>query len=336
MSEIFSAKSRLLSRLKKAVVILNPGSHAHRGTGHWDDWLSALRRAGIELETHQTRTLDDAQQWARQAEHADVVVAVGGDGTINRVLSGLMASPAPRPALAVLYTGTSPDFCRFQGIPLDHGRALATILARRIRAVDIVRIEYRDAAGNPAAASFGSSANIGIGAHAAARANRWRPFLGEYVGTGLAVLSTLGDVRPTLTVRLDGGPAVLLPGCVNLTIAKNPLIASGLKTGDTLAPDDGLLAALGVYDLRLSSLLRLFPSFYSGCMPAGRGIFQAHCRQAVITADRACPLEFDGDPHGYLPVTIEIMPRALQLMVEDAGSAGWPTGAADEEEVQAA
>ena len=310
--------------MNHVVLILNPGSRGGRGRKRWSFWQEQLRRApGVKLECRETNDLADPRKIVAEARHADTIVAVGGDGTINGVLTGLMDLPEPRPVMGVLYSGTSPDFCRFHAIPTDPVGSLATLLARRIRTVDTARVDYCDETGQPHSASFGSSANIGIGARVARLANSWRPRLGDALGTGMALLSSLRGPHPRLSVELDSDAPFHLPNCCNLTIAKNPFIASGLKFDATLSSDDGSLAVLGIYDRRIPSLLGLLPSFYAGRVSPGRGVLREQCRRARITTDAAptgapCPVEFDGDPHGFLPVTIEIQPRSLQLIVGGA------------------
>lgn len=299
-----------------AVLILNPGSRAGRGRHHWPYWLAALHRAGWQVETRETAALDDARTLAAAAPEADVIVAVGGDGTINGVLSGIMDQPEPRPALGVLYAGTSPDFCRFHHIPVEPEWALTTLLAGRKKMIDVARVEYLGADGEPRAGWFANSANIGIGARVAALANAWRPHLGDALGTGLALLCALRGPHPRLTLRLDGGAPVALNRCCNLTVAKNPFLASGLRIAQDAEADDGRLALLGVYERGLAGLLRLVPAFYRGRVSENHaGIIKRSCRSVTIESMEACAVEFDGDPRGYLPAKIEVRPRALNLIV---------------------
>lgn len=302
--------------MTRAVLILNPGSRAGRGRLHWPDWLAALRREGWQVETHQTGALSEARALAAGAHGADLVVAVGGDGTINGVLSGIMDQPEPRPALGVLYAGTSPDFCRFHRIPVEPRQALATLLAGRRKRIDVARVEYRGADGEPRAGWFANSANIGIGARVAACANAWRPRLGDALGTGLALLCALRGPHPRLSVRIDGGEAIELRRCCNLTVAKNPFLASGLRISEDGEADDGRLTLLGVYGRGLAGLLSLVPAFYRGRVSEKHaGILKGSCRSVTIESEEDCAVEFDGDPQGRLPARIEVRPRALNLIV---------------------
>ena len=80
-----------------------------------------------------TECLHDAYLLSKNAnnEGYDVIVAVGGDGTINKVLNGFyddQGKRISRSRFAVIYTGTSPDFCKSYGIPLDIERAVNFII----------------------------------------------------------------------------------------------------------------------------------------------------------------------------------------------------------------
>ena len=73
--------------------------------------VAQQRGLGHRVEVHVTWESGDARRFGSQPEEADVVVAVGGDGTINEVLHGLMTLPTEaRPALAVVALGTTDDF----------------------------------------------------------------------------------------------------------------------------------------------------------------------------------------------------------------------------------
>lgn len=301
--------------MKRMLLVLNPGSCAGHGRRHWAFWLNALRGCSeISLEHTETSVMADARRLASEADDVDAVVAVGGDGTINGVINGLMDRPEPRPAMGVLYSGTSPDFCRFHSIATEPGRALATLMAFQERSVDIARIHYHDATGSGCTGYFGSSTNVGIGARVAAISNRWRPFLGDKLGTALAVLVSASGKHLDITIKLDDASPICLHRCCNLTVAKNPFIASGLRLNASLAPDDGVLSVLGVHDRGIFSLIRLLPSFYLGKITDAQGILYGKCHRAKITSDAPCAVEFDGDPQGFLPAEIEILPGSLRLI----------------------
>jgi len=296
------------------LLVMNPGSHSGRCRRRWTLWENGLRDAGINFRAARTGRIGDAFELARHADDCEAVVAVGGDGTVNEVLDGVIQSGRPRPAMGVLYAGTSPDFCRFHGIPTAPEAALNVLMHGHVRKVDVVKIAYHDAGGTRSVAHFGCSANIGMGAAVARHANRWRPFTGDSLGTACAAVRALvTSPRVNLELEIDGR-TVFLPQTNNLTVAKNPFLASGLKLGLDIHPDDGRLCLVAVHGKGIGELCKALPRFYSGTVASVPGVVVRWCRSVTVRSGSVQEIEFDGDPRGYLPATIEILPRALNLI----------------------
>ncbi|OGR78658.1 MAG: hypothetical protein A2X32_05260 [Elusimicrobia bacterium GWC2_64_44] len=298
----------------KLLLIMNPGSRSGRGRALWPWLQERLTSAGVRFRCAVTAAPCDAVRLAREAAPDETPVAVGGDGTINGALDGLLQAGRPDPELGVLYTGTSPDFCRFNGVPTEPEGALRALLEGASAPRDAARITYRGYDGAGLTAHFGCSSNIGLGAAVARRANTYRRWLGDAGGTGLAVLRALaGKSAPDLTLVLDG-QAYPLRAVDNLTVAKNPQIASGLKLALDLRPDDGRLCALAVHGRTRLGLLRLVPGFYSGAVAADPSVFLRFCSRIEVRSAAPCEVEFDGDPRGLLPAEIAVLPRAYRLI----------------------
>lgn len=295
-------------------LIMNPSSRSGRGRKLWQTWAAGLRAAGAEWECCPTESLEHARRLAGETADADAVVAVGGDGTINAVLDGVLQSGRADLPVGVLYSGTSPDFCRFHGIPVPAPLALGALLSGRRRAVDAARVTCTGAGGASFCAHFGCGSNIGMGAAIARRANAARRFAGDAAGTGAAVVAALLLARPLdLSVTIDGEP-LALNACNNLSILKSPYMASGLRLDTGQQPDDGRLCAVAVCGQGLVGLLGLLPGFYTGRAVRHPAVRVRACRRIEVRGPADAEVEFDGDPRGYLPVTVEILPRALTLL----------------------
>ena len=294
-------------------LIMNPGSRSGRGRRRWPRWLQQLGTAGVHTDLCVTTSPEHARMLAMDPS-ADTVVAVGGDGTINAVLDGLLQSERPQRPMGVLYAGTSPDFCRFHRIPTDPDAAVQALLAHRRRCVDVARIAWVDAHGAPASGHFGCSANIGLGAAIARGANRLRRFLGDRCGTGLAALSAVLRT-PSLPLRMEiDGETHGTSRIHHLAILKNPALASGLRLDVVLQPDDGILCVAAVAELSPFGLLRLLPGFYTGSAVRHPALSQQVAHHIRVEGPPGTEVEFDGDPRGFLPVDIEILPRVLTLL----------------------
>jgi diacylglycerol kinase (ATP) len=293
------------------LLIVNPTARAGRTADRRAYWLDALRRQCVPFAVAETRHAGEAAALARDAREP-VVVAVGGDGTINEVMDGVLQSPVPK-TLGVLYCGTSPDFCRFHGIPFsDPAAALNVLLRSRVRRVDVARITC--AAAPPS--YFACGCNVGLGSRVAAFANAHRRHLGDAAGTALGLMLAVARQRRfAVRLELDGDPIAL--GDVNhVLILKNPHIASGLKLNLPLTPDDGRMTVLALHHLSRLALLRLIPAFYSGRAADSPAVLRRDCRRVTLTAEPRQAVEFDGDPRTVTPIDVSLLPRALALICE--------------------
>lgn len=303
------------------LLIMNPGSRGGRSARRHQFWCATLEAQGTPFDVVRTEAPGHARALAREPGRYTTVVAVGGDGTINEVLDGLLLSGRTDVAMGILYAGTSPDFCRFHGIPTEPGAALGTLLQGPARAVDAVRIQYRGDDREEITGHFGCSCSVGLGAAVASLSNRLRPYVGDAVGTGLAVLRAVWVQRPVdLRVTVDG-ESLELERVNHLVVMKNPFIASGLKLDVDLEPADGRLCLVAVQGHSPLGMLRVLPGFYSGDAIQAPGVFFRYCSRVSLVGRATSPLEFDGDPHGTLPGKVSVLPGVLRLL---GGSMGRP------------
>jgi diacylglycerol kinase (ATP) len=134
----------LVEAEEKYLVVVNPvgrGGHALR-QGVW--LLNKLRRMGIDHEALFTEKAGHAQELvAKWVDTVDVVVAVGGDGTINEVINGIMRSRDQGRKLAVFPSGTADDFARNMRIPRDRDEALKVVVGEYEKTIDLMDVNGR-------------------------------------------------------------------------------------------------------------------------------------------------------------------------------------------------
>lgn len=289
--------------MNRMTLMMNPRSRGGRARRVWpifDD--PACRRI---VSSDPAELLDRAI-----ADDAPVLVAVGGDGTINLALNAAMRR-SPHPRLGVLYTGTSPDFCRFHGIPIQPREAWAILRRGRAEPVDLCRMTPLTAGGEGTPVWFGCGANLGLGPAVAAGANRLRPRLGDHLGTFLALMGALRRTRPfDARLSFEDGDPVFLKGLIHLAILKSDVVASGIRLGVPAAPADGFLHLVAVTRLRAGDL----PRIYRGGLP--KGAFVRRARSVTVETVPSLPFEYDGDPSPvHTPVRIACESRALEVIV---------------------
>ena len=280
----------------KLLVLVNPASHGGSALRSWRRYAAALPGCDAVV----LHEIDEAETFAATASGYDAAVACGGDGTVNAVAAGVLRNPDPKLKFGVLYAGTSPDFCRFHGIPFAGSEAVEVLKRGFVREIPVLC-----ANGKP----FFCSCNLGIGAAVARDANRWRPRLGDGFGTFCAALRNLLTSTPQ-DYTVDGEA---LPGCSHLLVTRMPYIAGGLRLAlPPLREDEYALWALrGVRKRALPGVLR---KLYRG-EPCGEFRIVRGGRSVVITG--AGDFEFDGDPRGRLPLEISFSACKLPLITPE-------------------
>jgi YegS/Rv2252/BmrU family lipid kinase len=246
--------------------ILNPRSS--RGTSERRRRLleRAIERAGIEAHILLTQHRGHAVDLARAASaESDVVVAVGGDGTVHEVVAGLVSSDREA-HLAVVPAGAGNDFAKMFDLPGDTAGIVHAIKNASPTRVDYGRVHWSDTAGTRSG-TFVNVAGAGIGAKVAAAASRFKLLTGtpRYVA---AVLQTLRDwSAPEVEVELQcrGNTLETIRSEILLVAAGNGRCAAG---GFYLTPaakiTDGRLDALIVRSATAARVLALIPSVLRG------------------------------------------------------------------------
>lgn len=255
---------------------------------------------------------DAAVLAARAVEDGfDVVVAAGGDGTLNEVVNGLAPSVLAGHAVrfAVLPMGTANVFALEYELPFDVARAWNIIEQGRERNIDLACASYQTPEG-ARARHFIQLAGAGLDAHAVFLLN-WR--LKKCLGKGayaVAMFQALVKSRCALQLRTGG-----TTHCARWVLIGNGVNYAGkYRFFPNARPDDGLI------DLCLFE--RLNPIFLSRCalrlLSGGvldfSGIKHVQSESFEIHSDTEAHLELDGENAGTLPATFSVRKQALRLI----------------------
>ena len=280
--------------MSRFLVLSNPSSHGGR-SGRILPYLQSILPEG---EFVILKDIEEAARLARESSGYDAVVACGGDGTINAVAQGVLENREPSLKFGVLYTGTSPDFCFEHGIPIDAEGAIAVLREGSVREIPVL------AANN---VPFFCSLNLGMGAAVASSANTLRPLIGDVLGTFWAVLREAMRGK-RYDINVNGAE---FRGVAHALVTRISRIAGGLKIALPQLADDEYALWL-VRDVSRVGCLRLLFNMYRG-KPCGE--FHILRGRTELSSPTPVALEYDGDPHGSLPVSIALTERRLRLIV---------------------
>ena len=269
--------------------------------------LTAVRAGGHEARARVTRGRGDAELFARGAAsgRADLVLAMGGDGTINEVVNGLAGAPQ-RPRLGILPAGTANDFARGLGVPLDEVEAVAVALTGNAAWVDVARVNQRCFI-NVSTGGFGTEATRG----AAPRAKR---LLGPlaYALTGARRLRAF---RPTSAAfQLDGRQLYAGP-FASFAVGNSWRTGGGTRVTPRALRADGELDVLIVGNVSRFELLALLPDLRSGRHLESPDVLYVRGRSLRITADAPLRVNADGEPVTAPVLEYGVLERCLEVMV---------------------
>lgn len=280
-----------------------------------------LQRLGVLYDlVHTERPLHAVELARAAAEEVDVVVAVGGDGTSNEVINGLMhAKSAGHPAvLGILCVGRGNDLAFGLGIPEDPVEGCRALSRGRRRWVDIGLVRGGDF---PDGRYFGNGIGIGFDAvvgFVAARMKWLKGFLGYFV----AALKTIFIFFRAPSVRLEYEGQCLDMDALLVSVMNGRRMGGGFLMAPEATPDDGR------FDLciaRRVGRLKIFPlmlKFLKGTQSEHPAILTVRTGQLSVTARAGVlPAHADGETlcTEGTQLTIELLPRALEVVTGAAG-----------------
>ncbi len=289
-------------------VIINPVAGGQRSLAPDE----RVRRAEEALARHRvpgrvevTRAAGHGTELARQAvaDRCELVVAWGGDGTINEVASELVGTGTP---LGIVRAGSGNGLARELGIPAHPDYALDIALTGRDRAVDGGEIEGR---------RFFNVAGVGFDAAMAADFNRLgSERRGPIRYAGVVARAMFGYRAAHYRIEADGRPFetdALLVAIANLSqYGSNAVIAPGAR------PDDGLLDVMVVGERGVMGRIGLVARSFARTIDRAAGVTRLPATRVVVRADQPIVFHVDGEPHqGGTTVEARIIPAAIRVRV---------------------
>ena len=304
----------------RVYAVVNPRAAFGKTRRLWPPFHRELTRALGVFPWDWTERPLHASALVRNAlgEGCNLIICVGGDGTLNEVVNGFFdqqKSLSREAALAVVPCGSGGDFRRSLGLTGSVRSALAAILAGDTREVDVGRLSYRSFSSEPADRLFINIASFGLSARVAHLVRRQPSYLG---GSGRFFLATvqalLSHKNQHVNLEVDGEPVP--PRILNTAaVANGRFFGGGMQIAPRALIDDGLLDLVVLGAVGLRDFFLWGPRLYRGRHLSHPCI---HCRKvATVSATGAVSVmvEVDGEPIGTLPTSFTLLPRALRVRV---------------------
>jgi diacylglycerol kinase (ATP) len=295
------------------VFLVNPASDNGATGRRWPQLANAAASLGLKGDALFSQRPDHLTELARQAADggAELLVVVGGDGSVNEVANGVAQREVE---IAVIARGTGWDFVRTYGIPRRIEEAVDVALNGATREIDLGRVLYHSWSGSDEVRWFANVASVGMSGAIAQRANETTKALGGRMSYLLATLSVfarwqVGDVRVSVDDNVRDGRMH------DVVVGNGRYLGGGMMICPEAEPDDGLFDVLLIGDLTKRDLLLTLPKTYRGKHLPHPKAELLRGTNVTVEAPSPLPVELDGEQPGTTPVRFELVPRALALRV---------------------
>ena len=273
--------------------------------------VGTIRGQGVRLEVRVTWEGGDAAQYAAEAvqDDVDIVIAAGGDGTINEVVNGIMnVTDSPNVAVGVVPFGTANDFATGCGIPTGNPlTALSLAAGGEPRLIDVGRVNDRH---------FINVASGGIGARVTAETPAGMKKVlggGAYSLMGLVTAAKMEPYRGKLvTPEGEEHGAMIL-----MAVGNGRLAGGGYDVAPKALLDDGLLDAMAVLDVDVREFGVVLSELMNVGAEQNRYVVYRQMASFRIEAEEPLHMNLDGEPVLDTSYEFDILPRRLPFILPD-------------------
>ncbi len=312
--------------MSKTAFLVNPASASGRTRRLWPEMARRAAAAGLDGPAYLRERPGELPSLVLKATDAgaELVVVIGGDGTLNEVVRGLMQlkdDGKPVPELAVIPRGTGRDFVRTFRIPTKLDEAIAVARDGESRTVDAGRVEYRTWSGETGVSFFANVASAGMSGAIAQRADSTTKALGGKIAFFAATMAVFWRWQPTeMTITVDDEERVAMMH--DVLVANCRYLGGGMKMCPEALPDDGLFDVLTIGNLTKTDLALTLPRAYRGSHLPHPKAELLRGSLVTIDAETEVPIELDGEQPGTTPVRFEVVPGALRVRVPRGSTLG--------------
>lgn len=310
----------------RPLLVVNPRSGGGKTAEIFSSMQATIEQALGVTDVVFTERTGHAIELAREAASAErgLVIAVGGDGTFNEVVNGVLeAGGGERTHVGIVGQGTGGDFRKALDIEHRLDRYLDALASGRERKLDIGKLRYKDEAGATRERYFVNILSAGMGGlvdRYVAEASRALGGTAAYLGASLKALAQCREGRLRCTSSGPNGeaPVERRVRTYMIAICNGQYFGSGMRVAPMAKVDDGLLDVVSIGGASKLAFAMTARSIYSGGHLGKPGTEHWSCKKISIELENEDArerflLDCDGEPIGGMPIDVELVPGAVTL-----------------------
>lgn len=302
----------------KVACIVNPRAHGGRSLRTWRVLEPEARRLYPDISVLVTSRAGEEGSLGTRAWEAgaELLIVVGGDGTLSGVVHGLLAGRSggsPLPAIAPLPVGTGGDFARGLGYSGDPRRALHSLSDATPIPTDVGKLTFTETPG-PLVRYWINQSYIGLGAKVVDRVNRSTHLSGSLSYTFASLVEAFRAKPLHVSLRWKGQEIPSESSAyVNLMVANGTYSGGGMRTSPRSSLVDGQFEVTTIDPMSRLRLLRGLSKFRDGTYLKLPGVRQWQVETLRVEGTGEL-VEADGEIVGKLPVRYEVLRGALRVL----------------------
>ncbi len=306
-----------MSLPNKIHAIVNPHAAHGRAGQQWPRILNLFRKRGLSVVARLTKRRWHAYHLTQEAVRsgAHLVISVGGEGTANEVVNGLLQCHGRSPELAMIPIGTGADLSRTLHIPHEHHAIADMIEKGRTRLVDVGKIVFRNGR-QRWQRFFINACDAGLGGNVVGIANSALKKLGGFLTFLLSSLTALVTFKPVpMEVWVDG--VCVDHGYMTIVGALNgQFFGGGMHAAPMAEIDDGLIECIYVKNTNIFKFVsNVLVKVYTGGHLAYHKVHHYRGKRLRVVGTKTFRVDVDGEEEKTRELVITLMPRALKMRV---------------------
>ena len=305
---------------EKILAIVNPVSSNGSTGKQWPDFEKSIRESGISFDFVFTEYPMHAKEFTQNAIKSgyDVILSVGGDGTMNEVLNGFFEDGKlinENAALAVFSRGTGCDLIRTVGINKDVHSIIELLKAMKSCLYDIGSVDFIEYGGEKTQRYFLNVSDVGIGGETTFRVNKNSKALKGFLSFMLGALTTIITYKnKNFEISIDD---INLNEKLNSVIVANgKYFGGGMKIAPMAEMNDGYFDIIILGNLNKLELLYNFSKIYNGSHLSHPKVKHYRGKNIRVRSKEKALIEIDGEQPGVIDADFRILPQKLKVLVK--------------------
>ena len=299
----------------KTLVIVNPAASSGKAITDYESQIEPLLKQSLaEFDEVFTKGPGDAWSIASEASNYERVISVGGDGTLNEIVNGLIKNGKPVPVVGIIGVGTGNDLMKTLKTPTQYEETVKIAVGENYVLSDVLEVEYSGFDGVRKTRFAVNIVGMGLDAATARRLNSYKRKSRGKAGYIRAFFVEFIKSRK-FHMRIENDGTTHNGKYFIIAAGNGEYFGGGMRVCPGAVIDDGVMKVVEVGCRGKLHLLMNFPKIFSGTHLSVDGVDAFDSKSIYVESPSPVPIEMDGEVVGTLPIRISVREKRLRIAI---------------------